>query len=135
MWNTVWMRYRSGSHTKYRLMYHLIWIPKYRKRVLEGQVKARLEELFAECAEMNGWRLEELNIQKDHVHMMIWLKPNVSISRAVQLLKGGSSRAIRKELPDLREFLWGESFWADGYFVETVGVVNESKIREYIQNQ
>ena len=129
------MRYKSGSHTKYRLMYHLVWIPKYRKRLLEGEVKKRLEELFYECAEINGWEIEELNIQIDHVHMMIWLKPSISVSKAVQFLKGGSSKVIRKEFPELKEFLWGNSFWADGYFAETVGIVSEDRIKEYIKNQ
>ena len=116
-------------------MYHLVWIPKYRKRLLKGEIKKRLEELFYECAEMNGWKIEELNLQVDHVHMLLRIKPSVSVSRVVQILKGGSSRAIRKDFPDLKEFLWGDSFWADGYFVETCGIVNERAIRHYIKNQ
>ena len=127
--------YKTGSHTKYRLMYHLVWIPKYRKRVLKGKIAERLSELFYQCADMNRWEIEELNIQPDHVHMMIQLKTTISISNAVQSLKGGSSRVIRKEFPELEEFLWGDSFWADGYFAETVGQVNEAVMRNYIQNQ
>ena len=134
MWHTKNM-YRIGSHTKYRLMYHLVWIPKYRKRVLRGKVAERLKELFYQCAEVNDWKIEELNIQLDHVHMMIQLKTTVSIAKAVQLLKGGSSRVIRKEFSELEEFLWGDSFWSDGYFAETVGQKNEAAIRRYIQNQ
>lgn len=133
--NTKKMRYQTGSHSKYRLMYHLVWIPKYRKRVLKGVVKDRLEELFRECAQINEWTIEELNIQEDHVHMLIGLKPSISVSKAVQYLKGGSSRVIRKEYPELEEFLWGDSFWSDGYFAETVGIVSEDRIRSYIKNQ
>lgn len=127
--------YKTGSHTKYRLMYHLVWIPKYRKRVLKGKIAERLSELFYQCADMNRWEIEELNIQPDHVHMMIQLKTTISVSNAVQSLKGGSSRMIRKEFPELEEFLWGDSFWADGYFAETVGQKNEAVMRHYIQNQ
>ena len=127
--------YKTGSHTKYRLMYHLVWIPKYRKRILKGKLAERLSELLHECAAMNKWEVEELNIQPDHVHMMVQLQTTVSISRAVQFLKGGSSRVIRKEFPELEEFLWGDSFWSDGYFAETVGQKNETAIRHYIQNQ
>jgi putative transposase len=134
MWHTKNM-YRTGSHTKYRLMYHLVWIPKYRKRVLRGKVAERLKELFYQCAEVNDWKIEELNIQLDHVHMMIQLKTTVSIAKAVQLLKGGSSKKIREEFPELEEFLWGDSFWSEGYFAETVGQINEAAIRRYIQNQ
>lgn len=127
--------YRTGSHTKYRLMYHLVWTPKYRKRVLENEIAARLKVLFEECAEVNGWKIEELNIQDDHVHMMVQLKTTISVANAVQLLKGGSSKKIREEFPKLEEFLWGDSFWGDGYFAETVGQKNETAIRKYIQNQ
>ena len=127
--------YRTGSHTKYRLMYHLVWIPKYRKRILRGKLAERLKELFYQCAEVNDWKIEELNIQLDHVHMMIQLKTTISVSMAVQLLKGGSSKKIREEFPELEEFLWGNSFWGDGYFAETVGQMNEAAIRRYIQDQ
>jgi len=129
------MRYWKGSHTKHRLMYHLVWIPKYRKRVLEGKVAKRIEELLYECADMNRWKIEELNIQSDHVHMLVRMRPEVSVSKMVQLFKGSSSRIIRKEFPDLKEFLWGKSFWADGYFAETSGQVSEQQVREYIKNQ
>ena len=129
------MKYWTGAHTKHRLMYHLVWIPKYRKRILKGAIAVRLKELLEECADINRWKIQELNIQVDHVHMLVQLKPSISVSYAVQLLKGGSSIIIRKDFPELEEFLWGDSFWSDGYFVETVGKLDETKIRAYIQNQ
>jgi putative transposase len=128
-------KYWTGAHTTHRLMYHIVWIPKYRKRVLVGKIANRLKELFLQCAEMNRWEIHELNIQKDHVHMLIQLRQDISVSRAVQLLKGGSSKKIQEEYPELEEFLWGDSFWSDGYFAESVGKVNELVIREYIKNQ
>lgn len=76
-----------------------------------------------------------MSIQADHVHILIQFKPNESISEVVQLLKGGSSRVIRNEFPELEEFLWGDSFWADGYFAETTGKVDENYIRKYICDQ
>jgi putative transposase len=115
-------------------MYHLVWIPKYRKRVLKGEIAKRIAELMHECADMHRWKIEELNIQPDHVHVLE-MRPEISVSRMVQLFKGTSSRIIREEYPELQEFLWGKSFWADGYFAETSGQVNEEKIREYIRNQ
>ena len=137
MFGMLWLMsyYWKGSHTKYRLMYHLVWLPKYRKRILTGVVKERLEELFRECAEVNGWKISELNIQQDHVHMIVFLKQTISVSQAVQRFKGGSSKVIREEFPDLKEFLWGKSFWADGYFAETVGRVAEDAIKNYVKNQ
>ena len=97
------MKYQTGSHTKHRLLYHLVWIPKYRKRILKDALSKRVEELFAQCCEVNNWGLEELNIQVDHVHMLIQLAPSMSVSKAVQLLKGGSSKILREEFPELEE--------------------------------
>jgi putative transposase len=127
--------YWTGAHTKHRHMYHIVWIPKYRKRILRGEIAERIEALLRECAMMNKWEIHELNIQVDHVHMLVQLRPNVSVSRAVQFFKGGSSKVIREEFPQLEEFLWGDSFWSDGYFSETVGKVNLDVVREYIKNQ
>lgn len=128
-------KYWKGSQTKHRLMYHLVWIPKYRKRVLKGRIAERVTELLHECADMQRWKIEELNIQTDHVHVLVQMRPEVSVSKMVQLFKGMSSKVIREEFPELKEFLWGNSFWADGYFAETSGQVNEERIREYIRNQ
>ena len=128
-------KYWYGSQTKHRLMYHLVWIPKYRKRVLKGKVAERIKDLLYECADLNRWKIEELNIQLDHVHMLVRMNPNVSVSRMVQLFKGMTSKVVREEFPELKEFLWGKNFWSDGYFAETSGQVNEDRIREYIQNQ
>ena len=125
----------TGAHTKHQLKYHLVWVPKYRKRVLKGKIAKRIYELFGICAEMNRWGIEELNVQEDHIHMLIQLRPNVSVSKAVQMFKGGSSIVIRAEYPELEEFLWGNSFWADGYFADSVGKCDEEIIRKYIREQ
>ncbi len=128
-------KYSSGAHTTHRLTYHLVWVPKYRKRVLRGELVGRLYELLKQCAEVNDWDIQELNIQVDHVHMLVQLKPDKSVAMAVQLFKGGSSKKIREEFPELEEFLWGDSFWADGYFAESVGQVTIARIKDYIKNQ
>ena len=128
-------KYWQGAHTKHRHMYHIVWLPKYRRKILLDEVKEKVEELLKECANVNGWEIQELNIQSDHVHLMIQLPPSISVSKAVQLLKGISSKIIREELPQVRKMLWGKDFWADGYFSETVGTVSEERIRNYIKNQ
>ena len=128
-------QYASGSHTTHRLKYHLVWIPKYRKRVLRGQLARRLYELLRQCAEVNQWTIEELNVQVDHVHLLVQLPPKEAVAHAMQLMKGGTSKVIRAEFPKLDEFLWGDSLWADGYFAESVGQVTEARIKAYIQNQ
>jgi putative transposase len=76
-----------------------------------------------------------MSIQTDHIHIIVQIKPSDSISGVVQIMKGGTSRAIRKEFPELDEFLWGDSFWADGYFAESVGHVNEEIVKKYIRDQ
>lgn len=128
-------KYDSGAHTTHRLQYHLVWVPKYRKRVLRGPLARRLYELLKQCAEINHWHIEELNVQVDHVHLLIQLPPKEAVSHAMQLMKGGTSKVIRDEFPELEEFLWGDSLWADGYFAESVGQVTISRIKAYIQNQ
>ena len=128
-------KYWTGASTKHRLKYHLVWVPKYRKRVLQGQIAKRLLELFFECAKLNDWYIEEIKIMPDHIHMLVQMRPNTSLSKAVQFFKGGSSKIIRKEFPELQEFLWGDSFWADGYFAETVGIAQEDMIKKYIREQ
>ena len=127
--------YWTGSHTKHRLRFHLVWVPKYRRRVLTGPVAARLEELLRQACEVNAWGLHEMSVQPDHVHLLLQVPPTLSVSGAMQSLKGGTARVLRAEFPDLEEFLWGESFWADGYFAETVGQAEEAVVRDYIRNQ
>ena len=127
--------YWSGAHTMHRLRFHLTFIPKYRKRVLEGTVAKRIQELFEEACEVMEWELHELSVQPDHVHLLIQINPRNSVSEVARRLKGGSSKVIRSEFPDLTEFLWGDSFWSDGYFAESVGQREEQVIRRYIQNQ
>ena len=128
-------KYWRGAHTTHRNMYHLVWLPKYRKKILEGRVKERLEEYFRECALMNGCEIQELNIQADHVHMAIQIPPSISVSKVVQYFKGGSSKIIREERPEVKKYLWGKDFWADGYFSETFGTGSEHAILKYIRNQ
>jgi len=127
--------YWTGAHTKHRLRFHLVWIPKYRKRVLRGKIPKRLRELFYQAAEVNRWWCHKVSIGLNHVHLIIQINPTDSIADVVQKLKDGSSRVIRAEFPELEEFLWGDSFWADGYFAETVGKVDEVIIKKYIEEQ
>ena len=128
-------RYRTGSHTRHRLQYHLVWIPKYRRRVLRGKIVVRLKRLLYEACRMNKWWVSELSIREDQIHITIQTNPRDSVAEIAQRLKGGTSRVIRKEFPELEEFLWGDSFWADGYFAETVGNVDEEVVKRYIRDQ
>ena len=129
------LRYWTGAHTKHRLLYHVVWLPKYRKNILQTNVKRRLQTLFYEAAKYNQWWIDELNIQNDHIHLLIQIHPDESIASVVKILKGGTSKIIRKEFPELEAFLWGDNLWAKGYFVETVGSLAFSKVKKYIEEQ
>jgi putative transposase len=129
------LHYWSGAHTRHRILLHFVFCPKYRHRVLEGGVASRLTELLQECCGVNRWYLHELSVQPDHVHLLVQVSPTDRICDVVQYLKGGSSLVIRSEFPELIEFLWGASFWSDGYFCESVGYRDEVAVRRYIKEQ
>ncbi len=128
-------RYWRGGHTRHKLQYHLVWIPKYRKRVLRGKIAYRLKGLLYDACRINRWWIGRINIQIDHVHLLIQLQADDSVAEVVRILKGGTSKIIRKEFPELEEFLWGDSFWAKGYFAESIGSVDEAVIKKYIDEQ
>jgi putative transposase len=127
--------YWTGAHTKHRLRVDLVWIPKYRKRILIGKIAARLKQLLHQGCSVNRWILSEISVNEDHVHILVQISPRESVAEVVKILKGGTSKIIRSEFPELEEFLWGDSLWADGYFAETVGKVDEEVIRKYIKDQ
>ena len=110
-------------------------MPKYRRRVLNGPVAARLAALLRQAAEVNRWQIHALAVQPDHIHLLLQIKPDASLASVVKRLKGGTSRVLRAEFPELEEFLWGKSFWAGGYFAEGVGQVEEAIVSAYIRNQ
>ena len=127
------LRYWTGGHTKHRLLYHLVWIPKYRKRILQGKVAVRLRHYLYEACKVNWWWIEEVKVLPGHVHVLIQVQPTDTVAEVVQKLKGGTSYLLRREFPGLEEFLWGESFWADGYFAETVGAQSFAAVKRYIK--
>ena len=127
------LKYWTGGHTKHRLLYHLVWIPKYRKRVLQGKVAVRLRHHLYEACKVNWWWIEAVKVLSDHVHVLIQVQPTETVADVVQKLKGGTSYLLRKEFPELEEFLWGDHFWADGYFAETVGARSFAAVKRYIK--
>src|SRR4030067_1424634 len=97
-------KYQTGSHTKHRLQYHLVWIPKYRRRVLRGKMVIRLRKLLYEACRINKWWTSELSIPEDHVHLIIQTKPEDSVAEVVHRLKGGTRRGVREEYPEVAAF-------------------------------
>ena len=128
-------KYRKLSHTVYQCNYHIVFVPKYRYRILEGKVKEIVEQKMRQICDWYDVDIEELSIQPDHVHMMLSLPPKISVSEFMGILKGKSAIHLFKTKRRLKEKpYWGNHFWARGYFVTTVGI-DEEVIRKYIQYQ
>jgi len=128
-------RYRLGAHTKTDLKVHLIWIPKYRKRVLVGPVAVRARDLLRQVAMEHELEIITGKVAADHVHMFIGYRPTQSISKMVQWLKGTSSRVLLQEFAHLRKQFWGWHFWARGYMAVSSGNITDEMIQAYIEEQ
>ena len=128
-------RYRLGAHTKTDLKVHLIWIPKYRKRVLVGPVAVRARDILRQVAMEHELDIITGKVSADHVHMLIGYRPTQSISKIVQWLKGTSSRVLLQEFAHLRKQFWGRHFWARGYMAVSSGNITDEMIQAYIEEQ
>ena len=128
-------KYRRSSHTVYDLKYHVVWITKYRKPVLSGEVSERLRELIREICKSTDVEIVKGHISRDHVHLFISVPPHVSVSKLVQSLKGKTSRKLMSEYKRLSRVFWGRHIWARGYFVVSSGKVTEDVIKKYIEEQ
>ena len=102
---------KSTAQTRYDLRYHFVWVPKYRKRVLTGEIAKRIEGMIRFAAQINEWEILELAIQTDHVHLYIGASPKWSPSEMMKVIKGGTSNKIRELFPELDEIYWGATFW------------------------
>ena len=127
--------YRHGSHTKFLIHLHLVWITKYRKPVLKGAVAHRVRELTREICIRNDVEIISGHLASDHVHLFVSIPPQVTISRFVQKLKGKTSHKLLGEFPHIRKVYWGRHFWARGYFCCSSGNVTDDVIQQYIENQ
>jgi putative transposase len=135
--------YRHGSHTVFSIQgqanprhdLHIVWITKYRRKVLRGEVAERIREIVRE--ECRKSRVEMLRgpISTDHVHIMVSIPPQVTISRLIQRIKGKSSYLLFNEFPALRKRFWGRHFWARSYCCRSSGNVTDEVVKAYIEGQ
>lgn len=126
--------YKKMSHTKWQCKYHVIFIPKYRRKVLYGVVKRELGEVFHRLASQRECVIEEGHIMPDHVHMLIWIPPKYAVSSIVGYIKGKSAIHVARHFMKRDQNYAGQSLWARGYFVDSVGR-NTEVIRKYIREQ
>jgi putative transposase len=132
------MRYNldKSAHSVYSLYYHLVIVVKYRRKALHSdEIRERLKDIVRMLA-------DELNIEivaqepgDDHLHILFKATPKANLSNIVNVIKGTSSRYLRKEYPELKEMLWGDSFWSNSYFIATTGQVSIDLLKEYVEGQ
>ena len=127
--------YNKSGHVVYDVKYHIIWITKYRYKILGGNISRRLRELIRQGCEARKITIISGNIGKDHIHILLSCPPSLAPSKIVQYLKGRSSRLLQEEFPELKKRYWGQHLWGRGYYCATVGSVTEEMIRNYIENQ
>jgi putative transposase len=128
-------RYRHGSHTVYACQYHFVFIPKYRKPVLRGEVGTRLRDLIREICKTLDIEILQGHVRPDHVHLLVSVPPTLSPSRVMNAIKGKSSTRLMRDFRSLNRTFWGRHLWARGYFVATSGNVTDEVITKYIADQ
>jgi putative transposase len=126
--------YRSLNHTKWDCKYHVVFIPKCRRKTLYGELRRHLGEVFHQLAKQKESQIEEGHLMPDHVHMMISIPPKYAVSLEVGFIKGKSAIHLARVYGERKRNFVGQHFWARGYFVSTVGR-DEAMIRDYIGNQ
>lgn len=126
--------YKSLSHTRWECKYHVVFIPKCRRKKLYGELRKHLGEVFRELARRKECEILEGHLMPDHVHMMISIPPKYSVSQVVGYIKGKSAIHLARVYGETRRNFVGQHFWARGYFVSTLGR-DEDVIREYIRRQ
>ena len=127
--------YRKTSHSTYDCKYHIVWITKYRKRVLVGVIAERIRDLLRGICKEHEVEIIKGHISQDHVHLFVSVPPHLAISKLVQYLKGKSSYKMMQENKQLSKVFWGRHLWGRGYFVATSGNITDEVIMEYINHQ
>ena len=126
------MEYRTGSHTKYKLEYHFVWVTKYRYPVLKGEIAIRLRELIRQVCYRFEIEIIRGVVSKDHVHILMSAPPTMSPAEIMRRIKGRTSAKLFEEFPHIKKRYWGRHFWSRGYFCVTAGELTKQMIEEYL---
>ena len=127
--------YRTSSHSRYDIKYHFVWVTKYRKPILTGEVGVRLRDLVREICRTHEIEILQGAVSPDHVHVLLSCPPNISPSKIMQYIKGKTSRKLMMEFKHVQKQYWGRHLWARGDFVASRGNVTDEVIMEYIRHQ
>ena len=117
----------------YQTAYHVVWCPKYRRKVLIGRISKFLTAQLTEICELRQWPILALEVQPDHIHLFLSIPPSIAVADAVKILKGTTARKLFVEFPELKQSLLGEHLWSPSYYVGTAGNVSAEIIRRYIE--
>lgn len=128
-------KYRKTAHATYDIKYHLVWITKYRKPIITGEIAQRTRELIRRVCKTNDVEILAGHVGKDHIHMLVSLPPHLSASKIMQYIKEYTSRKLQMEYKSLNKEFWGRHLWARGYFAASSGNVTDEIIAEYIRTQ
>ena len=126
--------YRKSSHAVHDLKVHLIWITKYRYKVLTKEIGIRIREIFRQVCDSNQIEIIKGRVSKDYVHVYVSYPPKLSVSEMVRLMKGRSSRRIQEEFPQLSKRYWGKHFWGIGYAAFSSGQITDDMIKNYLEH-
>lgn len=129
------MKLDNNNHSVFAMYYHLVLVVKYRRKVIDDEVSARLKEIFEYIAPNYNITLEEWNTDIDHVHVLFKGHPNSELSKFINAYKSASSRLVKKEFPFIRKYLWKEMFWSRSFCLLTTGGATIDTIRKYIETQ
>ena len=127
------MAYRTGSHAIFHHRYHIVWAPKYRYKVLWGDVRIRVRDIIRQVCSELGVTILSGALSRDHVHLFVEIPPHVSVSDFVRMAKGRSSYKVQREFAHIRKRYWGQRFWARGYFSTTSGNITDDVIMNYLE--
>jgi putative transposase len=125
----------TAAHVAYDVYYHIVWVPKYRRRVLGGDVGRTAERVIRDVCERYGYRIDTLGVHPDHVHLLVSIPPKNSIAEAVRTIKSITAKTLFEQHPEVKQHLWKGTLWATGYFAKSIGSLDRDAVRNYIMSE
>src|SRR5438105_478718 len=123
----LWMDTQHTKHVTYKLAYHFVWCPKYRKKILVGKLATFVEQELCRICEARQWSIGTLNVQPDHVHLFLSAPPSIAPSEIAHQLKGATARRVFQHFPEVKKQLWGGAFWSRSYYVGSVKAFSQGR--------
>ncbi len=127
------MQYDKGKHSVFFHRYHIVWITKYRLKVLRGEIRDRVREIIRQVCAQHNVQIISGVLSVDHVHMFVSIPPNMSVSDFMRRVKGRTSFKVQQEFPRLKKSYWGRRFWGRGYFSSTAGAITDEVVLQYLE--